>query len=152
MPTGSLVFLDESGTNINMMRYYGRAPGKLWVRNNAPLNTPQTTTILSSIRMDGKMVKEVFPGALKGPHFVDYITNNLAPTLQKGDTVIMDNLRCHKMDGVRKAIEGSGAELVYLPPYSPDLNPIEMLWSKIKAILRKMKPRSLDTLYDAIHV
>ncbi len=92
------------------------------------------------------MALRYFSGTLIGKTFLDYIQNALVPTLQKGDVVIMDNLRCHKVSGVREAIEAAGTSVVYLPPYSPDFNPIEMLWSKLKAIFRALKIRSLDLL------
>jgi len=145
-----LVFLDESGINVDMTRLYGRAKGKERVHDYTPLNTPQTLTMLSSVRLDGTMALRYFSGALTGETFLDYIQNTLVPTLQKGDVVIMDNLRCHKVSGVREAIEAAGASIVYLPPYSLDFNPIEMLWSKLKAIFRALKIRSLDLLCSAI--
>ena len=151
MDRNRLVFLDESGVNLNMTRRYGRAIGKARVYDYVPLNTPRNTTLLSSIRLEnGAMVHKEITGALNGATFLEYIRNDLAPTLQPGDIVIMDNLRVHKVDGVRQAIEEKKAFVVYLPPYSPDLNPIEMLWSKIKAFLRKQKARDAEFLMDAI--
>jgi transposase len=150
MDAASLVFLDESGVNTNLTRRYGRAKWKERVRDSTPLNTPKTTTILSSVRADGKTVAKFFSGSMNGDLFLDYIQHDLAPTLHAGDLVIMDNLRCHKVSGVKKAIEKIGAQVLYLPPYSPDFNPIEMMWAKIKAILRKIKARTVDTLLDAL--
>ena len=92
----------------------------------------------------------VLDGAMDGPAFLAYIVQGLAPTLRSGDIVIMDNLPAHKPDAVREAIEAAGAELLYLPPYSPDLNPIEMAFSKLKALLKKAAPRSVGALWDAI--
>lgn len=146
-----LVFLDESGVNLNLTRRYGRAVGKARVYDDVPLNTPQNTTLLSSIRLDHpSMVHKEITGSLNGYTFLEYIRNDLAPTLKTGDIVIMDNLRVHKVDGVRQAIEDRGASVLYLPPYSPDLNPIEMMWSKIKAFLRKQKARDVFSLLNAI--
>jgi len=145
-----LVFLDESGLNINMTRLYGRAKRKERVHDYTPLNTPQTLTMLSSMRFDGTMVLRYFSGALTGGIFLDYIQGSLVLTLQKGDMVILDNLRCHKVSGVREAIEAASASVVYLSPYSPDFHPIEMLWSKLKTIFRALKIRSFDLLCSAI--
>lgn len=150
MDRDHLVFLDESGVNLNMTRRYGRAVGKARVYDHVPLNTPQKTTLLSSIRLeDASMVHKEITGSLNGAAFLEYIQNDLAPTLKQGDIVIMDNLRVHKVAGVREAIEEKGALVLYLPPYSPDLNPIEMLWSKIKAFLRKQKARDAALLLNA---
>lgn len=102
MNAASLVFLDESGVNTNLTRRYGRAKGKERVIDNAPLNTPKTTTILSSVRADGTTVAKFFSGSMNGDIFLDYIQNDLVPTLHDGDWVIMDNLRCHKVQGVKK--------------------------------------------------
>ena len=151
MDQNRLVFLDESGVNLNMTRRYGRAIGKARVYDYVPLNTPRNTTLLSSIRIeDAAMVHKEISGALNGVIFLEYIRNDLAPTLRQGDIVIMDNLRVHKVAGVRQAIEEKGATVLYLPPYSPDLNPIEMLWSKIKAFLREQKARDTAILLDKI--
>ena len=151
MDQNHLIFLDESGVNLNMTRRYGRAIGKARVYDYVPLNTPRNTTLLSSIRIeDATMVHKEISGALNGVIFLEYIRNDLAPTLRQGDIVIMDNLRVHKVAGVRQAIEEKGASVLYLPPYSPDLNPIEMLWSKIKAFLREQKARDAAILLDKI--
>jgi transposase len=150
MDVVSLIFLDESGVNTNLTRRYGRSKGKRRVMDSAPLNTPKTTTILSSVRSDGTTIRKFFSGALNGEIFLKYIQEDLAPSLHPGDFVIMDNLRCHKVQGVKEAVESVGAFVMYLPPYSPDFNPIEMMWSKIKAILRKLKTRTVDALLAAL--
>jgi len=150
MHAASLIFLDESGVNTNLTRRYGRAKGKERVKDSAPLNTPKTTTILSSVRIDGTTVAKFFTGTMNGDLFLDYIQHDLVPSLHAGDLVIMDNLRCHKVKGVKEAIQQAGAQALYLPPYSPDFNPIEMMWSKLKAILRKVKARTVDSLLDAL--
>ena len=150
MDAASLVFLDESGVNTNLTRRYGRSKGKRRVMDSAPLNTPKTTTILSSVRADGTTIRNIFSEALNGEIFLKYIKENLVPSLHSGDFVIMDNLRCHKVQGVKEAIESVGAFVMYLPPYSPDFNPIEMMWSKIKAVLRKLKARTVDALLSAL--
>lgn len=111
---------------------------------------PQKITLLSSVRLDGEMVCNYFSGALTGEVFLNYVEQSLVPHLKKGDIVIMDNLRAHKVDGVQQAIEQAGAHVLYLPPYSPDFNPIEMLWSKLKSVLRALKIRNINTLWEAI--
>ena len=145
-----LVFLDESGVNIDMTRRYGRGKGGQRVVDHAPLNTPQSTTILSSIRLDGEMAHTTFQGGTTGDKFLTYLKDVLIPTLRPGDIVIMDNLRTHHIQAVSELLHDAGADVLYLPPYSPDLNPIKKLWSKVKAILRKLRVRSLNTLDDAI--
>ena len=150
MDAVSLVFLDESGVDTNLTRRYRRAKGKECVKDSVPLNTPKTTTILSSVRVDGTTVSKFFLGSMNGDLFLDYIQHDLVPTLHTGDLVIMDNLRCHKVRGVKEAIEQIGAQVLYLPPYSPDFNPIEMMWSKMKAILRKIKACTVDALLEAL--
>ncbi len=145
-----LVFLDESGVNVNMARHYGRGKGGQRVVDHTPLNTPKSTTILSSIRLDGAMAFTTFQGGTTGDKFLAYLKDVLIPTLHPGDIVVMDNLRTHHIQAVGELLRGVGAEVLYLPPYSPDLNPIEKLWSKVKAILRKFCVRTLDALESAI--
>lgn len=148
--SGHLVFLDESGVNTGMTRLYGRATHAKRVAEAVPDTRFHRTTILSSVRLDGTTVPLVFEGALNGDIFRAYVEQLLAPSLKPGDIVIMDNLSSHKVSGVLEAIESVGASVLFLPPYSPDLNPIELMWSKIKAILRKLKVRSKELLDDAI--
>ena len=147
---GSLVFLDESGVNTDETRHYGRAEGGGRVHEAVPLNTPKSTAILSSVRLDGETVYTTFPGGTNGERFQEYLRNHLLASLRPGDIVIMNNLRVHKMQGVREIIESAHASVVYLPPYSPDLNPIEQMRSKIKACLRSAKARTVDALLVAI--
>jgi len=148
----SLVFLDESGVNTNMSRIYARSLGGQRANDSVPLNTGTSTTILSSIRKNGQTVFKTYSGAINGERFKEYLSESLLPTLGPGDTVVMDNLRVHKVAGVRELIESVGATVMYLPPYSPDLNPIEQMWSKIKAHLRAEKARSVDSLLTAIPI
>jgi transposase len=150
MNPAKLVFLDECGVNTGMTRIYGRGPKNERVVDAVPDTRFHQTTILSSIRLDGTSVPCVFEGALNGELFREYVLKFLAPTLHRGDIVVMDNLSSHKVSGVVEAIETVGAKVMFLPPYSPDLNPIEMMWSKIKAILRKLKTRAKDLLIDNI--
>ena len=150
LPVDKLVFLDESGVNIDMVRRYGRAKNKNRVNDYAPVNTPKKTTLVSSVRLDGTQAYEFFQGSLNGKNFLSYVKNTLIPTLKKGDIVVMDNLSCHKVKGVKEAIEEAGASVLYLPPYSPDFNPIEMMWSKIKALLHNWKTDTPELLHSVI--
>ena len=145
-----LVFLDESGVNTDMTRRYGRARSSERCVDHAPLSTPQTTTVLSSIRFNGEKAFTTYQGGTTGERFVAYLKDTLLPTLHPGDIVVMDNLRSHHVKEVRGLLEAEGMILLYSPPYSPDLHPIEKMWSKVKAILRSWKIRSLDALTDAI--
>ena len=144
------MFLDESGVNTGMTRLYGRAASYERVVEAVPDTRFHRTTILSSIRLDGTILPIVFEGALNGSIFKVYVTEWLVPSLRPGDIVVMDNLSSHKVSGVVEAIESAGAVVLFLPPYSPDFNPIELMWSKVKAILRKLKVRSKELLDDAI--
>lgn len=150
--TGHLVFLDECGVNTGMTRLYGRGIRAKRVTEAVPDMRFHRTTILSSVRLDGTTIPLVFEGALNGAIFRAYVEQFLAPSLQPGDIVIMDNLSSHKVSGILEAIEAVGASVLFLPPYSPDLNPIELMWSKIKAILRKLKIREKELLDDAIAI
>ena len=150
MEINKLVFLDESGTNTGMTRLYGRAPSDERVVDYTPDVRFERTSILSSVRLNGDMVPFVYEGALNGDLFKAYISQCLVPTLSKGDIVIMDNLTSHKVKGVVESIIAVGAKVIFLPVYSPDFNPIELLWSKIKAYLRKIKARTKDLLEKAI--
>ena len=145
-----LVFLDESGVNTDMTRHYGRAVGKARAVDNAPENTPTNTTILSSIRLNGETAYTTYSGGTTGDRFVEYLEKVLIPTLHEGDIVIMDNMRSHHVKKVAEVLQKAKIKLLYLPPYSPDFNPIEKMWSKIKAILRKMKIRDSTLLPDAV--
>lgn len=145
-----LVYLDECGVNTNMTRIYGRSIGKTRVIDHAPLNTPQTTTILSSIRTDGSHVTVTYSGGTTGERFTAYLRDHLIPTLKPGDIVVMDNLRSHHVQSVREVFEAANIQYRYLPPYSPDLNPIEKMWSKLKTILRKWKIRTANLLPDSV--
>ena len=150
MEIDKLFFLDESGTNTGMTRLYGRSPSNERVVDYTPDVRFERTSILSSVRSNGDMVPLVYEGALNGDLFKAYVVECLVPTLGKGDIVIMDNLTSHKVAGVVDSIVAAGAKVIYLPPYSPDFNPIEMMWSKIKAYLRKVKARTKELLENAI--
>jgi len=133
-----------------MTRRYARSEGGSRATDSTPQNTPTSTTILSSVRLNGERVYTTFSGAVNGERFLMYLKENLVPRLRQGDIVVMDNLCSHKVKGVCELIESAGAHAVYLPPYSPDYNPIEQMWSKIKAILRKIKARSPEALLLAL--
>ena len=145
-----LVFLDETWASTNMTRRYGRARRGDRLVASAPHGHWKTTTFLAALRHDRITAPCVIDGPINGAIFRAYVEQFLAPTLTPGDIVIMDNLGSHKVDGVRKAIEARGAGLIYLPPYSPDLNPIEQVFAKLKARLRSVAARTVDTLWDAI--
>jgi len=131
-----------------MTRRYGRAPRGERLVAHAPHGHWKTTTFLAALRHDGVTAPMVSDGPMNAPLFLEYVKRFLCPTLKPGDIVIMDNLSSHKVDGVREAIEAVGAELRYLPPYSPDLNPIEKLFAKLKALLRKAACRSIEPLWN----
>ena len=147
-----IVFLDESGVNTNMTRIYGRSLGGARSVDKAPLNTPVNTTILSSIRINGETSYTTYSGGTTKDKFVEYLKNVLIPSLHEGDIIVMDNMRTHHVKEVSEIINNSEKllTLLYLPPYSPDFNPIEMMWAKIKSVLRMIKIRNISMLPDAI--
>ena len=149
MDARRLVFLDESGLKKNMTRRYGRARNGKRCLDSAPCGHWETVTMLSSIRLDGATESLVFEGAVDRKMFDAYIKECLAPTLMPGDIVVMDNLNAHKSQTARDAIRRHQAEVLFLPAYSPDFNPIEKMWSKIKQILRGIKPRTEEELFVA---
>ncbi|HMB77109.1 MAG TPA: IS630 family transposase [Kiloniellaceae bacterium] len=145
-----LVFIDETGASTKMARRYGRSPRGERCRAPVPHGHWKTTTFVGALRLEGMTAPMVLDGAMHGAAFLAYVEQVLAPTLTPGDIVIMDNLPAHKSVAVRHAIEAAGAELRFLPPYSPDFNPIEMAFSKLKAFLKKTAARTVDDLWDAI--
>ena len=145
-----LVFLDESSVNTNMSRRYGRAQGGERAVDHVPLNTPVNTTVLSSIRLNGETAYTTYSGGTTREKFLDYLRNVLLPTLRRDDVVVMDNMRTHHVKEVKELFQEARIKLLYLPAYSPDLNPIEKMWSKLKSILRKLKIRSLPWLPQGI--
>jgi transposase len=144
------VFIDETWATTAMARRYGRAPRGARVVAAVPHGHWKTTTFLAALRHDGLSAPCVFDGAINGVRFRAYVEQGLAPPLRPGDIVVMDNLSAHKVQGVREAIEARGAELLYLPPYSPDLNPIEQVFAKLKALLRTAAARTKGALWQAI--
>ena len=145
-----LVFIDETGTNTKMARLRGRASVGERCRAPIPHGHWKTTTFVGALRLSGMTAPMTLNGAMNGPAFTAYVEQMLVPTLRPGDIVVMDNLPAHKPAAIRDAIERAGAELRFLPPYSPDFNPIEMAFSKIKALLKKAAARTLQDLWDAI--
>jgi transposase len=129
-----------------MVRRHGRSPRGERLVAGVPHGHWKTLTLVAALRIDGLTAPYVVDGAMDGPSFLAYVEQILVPTLRKGDIVFMDNLRTHKIAGVREAIEAIGAQVRYLPAYSPDLNPIEQAFSKLKAALRKGAKRTVDAL------
>ena len=150
MAVEKLVFIDETWTSTSMTRRYGRAPRGQRCIDSAPHGHWQTTTFVGALRHRRLTAPMVTDGPMDGETFLAYVHQFLCPTLQPGDTVILDNLSSHKVRGVEKAISTTGATLLYLPPYSPDLNPIERFFSKLKALLRKAAKRDIDALWKEI--
>jgi transposase len=145
-----LVFLDETWTKTNMTRLRGRAPRGQRLIGRVPWGHWKTTTFIAGLRHDRIVAPLVLDGPINGMAFRAYIEQFLAPTLIPGDIVMADNLASHKVAGVRAAIEARGAEFIFLPAYSPDQNPIEQAFAKLKAILRKTAPRSREALWRRI--
>ena len=145
-----LVFIDETGASTKMARRYGRAPRGERCNSSAPRGHWKTTTFVGALRREGMTAPMILDGAMHGAAFLAYVEQVLAPTLSAGDIVIMDNLLAHKPAAVRRAIKATGAELRFPPPDSPDFNPIEMAFSKLKAFLKKKAARSIEDLWHAI--
>ena len=133
-----------------MARLYGRAKRGTRCRSAVPHGHWKTTTFTGALRLCGMTAPMILDGPMNGDSFRAYVEQVLAPTLDPGDIVIMDNLPSHKVAGVREAIEARGASLIYLPPYSPDLNPIEQAFAKLKALLRKAATRTVEALWTVI--
>lgn len=145
-----LVFIDETWAKTNMARLGGRCRRGKRLIGKVPFGRWTTTTFIAGLRHDGVTAPFVIEGAINGPSFRTYVSQCLAPALRPGDIVIMDNLGSHKSPMIRAAIEDRGATLRYLPAYSPDLNPIEMMFAKLKALLRRAEERSVTALWSRI--
>ena len=145
-----LVFVDETGTSTKMARLRGRSPRGQRCRAAIPHGHWKTTTLTAGLRLGGLAAPMVLDGPMDGDAFRAYVAQVLVPELAPGDVVILDNLPAHKVSGVRETITSAGATLVFLPPYSPDFNPIEQAFAKLKALLRKAAARTVDDLWDAI--
>jgi transposase len=144
------VFLDETGAHTALTRLYGRAPRGQRVRGSVPEGNGHTTTLLSAIRLEGVVAALVYEGATDEAAFVTFLREVLVPRLRPGDIVVLDNLAAHKVRAVARVLRGAGMGVWYLPPYSPDFNPIEKVWAKVKARLRQAAARTTEALWAAI--
>lgn len=149
MSPARLVFVDESGANTQMTRRYGRSPVGQRLICPVPHGHYQTTTLIAAVRLQGPQAPWLFGGPMDGELFLAWVKQGLVPCLQRDDVVILDNLATHKVSGVQEAIAVAGARLEYLPPYSPDFNPIENLWSKVKQAIKSREPRNAHQLLKA---
>jgi len=145
-----LIFIDETAASTKMARLRGRSLRGERCRAAVPHGHWKTTTFTAGLRLNGLAAPMLLDGPMNGTAFLAYTEQVLAPELRPGDIVVMDNLPSHKISGVREAIEKVGAKLVFLPPYSPDFNPIEMAFSKLKALLRKAAARTVDDLWTVV--
>jgi transposase len=145
-----LVFIDETGASTKMGRLHGRAPRGERLRMGLPHGHWKTTTFVGALRLTGMTAPMVLDGPMNGAAFHAYVEQVLVPTLKPGDIVVMDNLPAHKGAPIRATIQAAGARLLFLPPYSPDFNPIEMVFSKLKALLRAAEARTIPDLWQAI--
>lgn len=145
-----LIFIDETAASTKMARLRGRSRRGDRCRASIPHGHWKTTTFTAGLRLCGIAAPMLLDGPMNGPAFLAYTEQVLAPELRPGDIVVMDNLPSHKIGGVRDAIERAGARLLFLPPYSPDFNPIEMAFSKLKALLRKAAARTVNDLWAAV--
>jgi transposase len=150
MDPRQLVFVDEAGTRIDMTRTHGRCPKGVRLVEAVPRNRGRITTILGALSLKGLLAHMTVQGGTSGQVFERFVQEKLLPVLQPGQVVVWDNLAAHKLRQVRQAIEAKGCRVEFLPPYSPEFNPIEEAWSKLKALLRKMAARTVETLRAAI--
>jgi transposase len=150
IPSERLIYLDESGVSTQMTRRYGRARHGRRVPDAVPGGDWKMLTILGALNHQGMLAAMTIEAATDGDVFLEFLDQVLCPKLKPGDVLIMDNLSAHKVEGVKARIEVTGARLLYLPPYSPDLNPIEKAWAKLKTLLRTVKARTPDALHDAV--
>ena len=146
------VFLDECGVTTDLLRRYGRSPIGTRLRDHTPCGHWETHTVVAAVRLDGFGAAAVFNGPIDNAMFLAYVNQILIPTLRPGDVVVLDSLAVHKQPAVRAAIEAVGAQLRFLPPYSPDFNPIELAFAKLKAFIRAARPRTFDEVCDLIAV
>ena len=144
------VFLDECGVTTDLLRRFGRSRRGTRLHDHTPCRHWQTCTVIAGLRLHGLTAPAVFDGPIDNPTFLAYVEQVLAPTLRPGDVVVLDNLAVHKQPDVRAAIERVGALVRFLPPYSPDFNPIEQAFAKLKAFLRAMRPRTFEQVCQLI--
>lgn len=150
IPPEKLIFVDEFGTHTGMTRTHARAPRGQRAHGAAPCNTDPQITLTMGVRLSGVVAPFAFEGATDGVAFRAYVDGQLVPELTPGDVVVVDNLGAHKVVGIREAIQAAGARLMYLPPYSPDLSPVENCGAKVKIILRGEAPRTPSAVYQAM--
>lgn len=144
-----VLFLDETGALTNATRTHGRCEQGQRCVDRVPAGHWQTMTAVAAIRLEGLTAAATTPNAMDGELFLGYLEHALLPALRPGDVVVMDNLPGHKLPEVARRIEALGAKVLYLPPYSPDFNPIEMIWSKVKRLVRSAAARTIDALHAA---
>jgi transposase len=144
------VFLDESGITTDLLRRYGRSPRGTRLRDHAPCGHWETHTVIAALRLDGVGAAGVFDGPIDTDSFQAYVDQILVPALRPGDVVVLDNLVVHRHPAVRASIEQAGAALRFLPPYSPDFNPIELAFARLKAFLRAARPRDFDQVVKLV--
>lgn len=138
------MFLDECGVTTDLLRRYGRSPRGTRLRDHTPCGHWETHTVIAALRLEGLGAAAVFDGPIDSPSFLAYVEQVLVPTLRPGDVVVLDNLAVHKQPEVAAALAAAGAQIRFLPPYSPDFNPIELAFAKLKAFLRAARPRTFD--------
>ena len=146
------VFLDECGVATDLLRRYGRSPRGTRLHDHTPCGQWQTHTVIAGLRLDGLTAPGIFNGPIDTPSFLAYVEQVLVPSLRPGDVVVLDNLAIHKDAAVRDRIEAAGALLRFLPPYSPDFNPIEQAFAKLKAFLRAARPRTFDHVNELVAI
>lgn len=134
----------------DLLRRYGRSPRGARLHDHTPCGHWESQTFIGALRVEGLTAPAVFDGPIDNPSFLAYVEQILVPSLRRGDVVILDNLAVHKQPEIRAAIEGAGAQLRFLPPYSPDFNPIEMAFAKLKAFLRALRPRSFEHVLELV--
>lgn len=149
VPKDKLIFIDEAGCNTSMTRRYGRSPRGKRVRFYRPANRGPNISFIGAIKEDDLVGMAAYEGAINVRRFLEFVIAVLLPALRIGDVVVMDNLRVHKHPAIRALIESRGARLLFLPPYTPELNPIEEFWSKFKSLLRDMAARTVPALVNA---
>lgn len=150
VPAEKLVFVDESGATTDLQRRRGRSPRGERCMASGPAGHWKVATLIGAVRLNGPVACSTLDGAVDAATFLAWVREDLCPNLRGGDVVVMDNLSAHKGPGIREAIESAGATLLYLPPYSPDFNPIEPMWSKVKESLRSAAARTLEALGEAV--
>ena len=144
------IFIDEMGSNLGLTRLYGRAAPGQRVHDAVPGDRGSNLSTIGAMGLEGIRTGLSVPGPIDGETMLFFVEELLVPTLKRGDIVLMDNTPIHKLDDIEDAIEAAGAWVLFLPTYSPDLNPIENCWSKVKALLRSLKPRTVEELLDAL--